>query len=244
MKEWVAIVVVVILSLLIFKMIRRLYDPFYVTSEWCIVMLYTPNIASYSKLTEKINRKYAKENGYDMVVFKDRFANDRAPQWDKVKAIEHCFNMGYKYVFWIDSDAYFNKGNRLDEFLEEGKDIYICDDLKNSNGKTLVNTGTMLFKNTEYTRELMKDWWEWKDDTYLYKPLHEQKILDDMIKTNHKGIKDKIKIYKDEVFNNYWEQIYTDRDRLFVVHMMATIEETRIKMANEKCKELGIESLS
>jgi hypothetical protein len=203
-------------------------------------MLYTPNIESYSKLTEKINRKYAQKKNYDFILFKQRLSNDRAPQWDKIKAIEKCFNLGYKYVFWIDSDAYFNGNTSLEEFLDNENEIYICDDLRNSNKKCLINTGTILIKNTEYTRELISKWWNWGDKKWMYEAYHEQKVLDDMIKNDFMKIGSRIKIYPDDTFNSYISQIYTEREKLFVVHMMATDEKTRIKIATQKCNELRI----
>lgn len=209
-------------------------------SEICIVTLYTKNIESYSKLTEKINRKYAEDNNYSFIVFKERFADDRAPQWDKLKAIEKCLEMGYKYVFWIDSDAYFNKNIRLESFLENDKEFYICDDLKNSGGNCLINTGTMLIKNTNYMKSIIKKWWECDNKTYLFTPYYEQKILDNMIKENLFNIQEKIKIYPDYAFNCYFNDVYdkNSREQLFVVHMMATSEDKRIEIAKEKYDEL------
>jgi hypothetical protein len=208
----------------------------------CIVTLYTKNIESYSKLTEKINKKYANDNNYDFIVFKERFSNDRAPQWDKLKAIQKCLELGYKYVFWIDSDAYFNKNIRLETFLKDEKEFYICEDLKNSDNKCLINTGTMLIKNTNYIKLFLEKWWESYDKEYLFKPYHEQTILDNIIKNNYFNIKEKIQIYPDYTFNCYFNDVYNKntRDNLFVVHMMATSEDIRVKIAKEKCNELNI----
>ena len=35
----------------------------------CVVMLYTPNISSYSKITEQINRQYCNKWQYDFKLY-------------------------------------------------------------------------------------------------------------------------------------------------------------------------------
>lgn len=208
----------------------------------CICMLYTPNVAEYAQLTETINRIYAEKHGYDFVVFKDRMANDRAPQWDKVKVLEKVLDMGYKYVFWIDADAYFNIHEiPLEAFLDEDHEMYICDDLPNSQGYSncWVNTGTMLIKNTAFMRQFVTRWWNTNMPKYMYGNYHEQTVLDTIIK-NDPYVKSKVKIYAAKAFNSLGDEIYKETpgwNKTFVVHMMSTKKEFRIEKAKIRLEQ-------
>lgn len=194
----------------------------------CIVMIYTDNIKSYSQITEKINRKYAQKYNYDIIVERQRLASDRAPQWDKVRAVsKHLPN--YDYVFWIDSDAIFSNHNiRLEKFINLGKDynILICDDKPNGG---YINTGAMYFKNTKWTRDFLKTWWDIGNNSeYNYKFAHEQTILKTLLMSNKYSAKDNTKIFAVNDFNSNYPSQSTHTDKEFILHLMAAPEQERI----------------
>lgn len=229
---WIVIIVLAIgcLLLLAKSCVRRAKQTEYFDTtshskkKICICMFYTPNISSYSKLSEKINRAYAKRHGYAFVVFKQRLTK-RDAQWDKVAFVDKVLNSGkYHYVFWIDSDAYFNlQLKRLEDVIEidPAIDLYICDDLVNSNAKCLVNTGTFLLRNSSWSRNFMRKWWNHPHSKeFSNKLFHEQTVLDKMIKSDPK-LKTHIRIYPAEQFNSI---IYMDLKKIdcnFIVHLMS-----------------------
>jgi hypothetical protein len=201
-------------------------------------MLYTPNISSYSKITEQINRKYCNKWQYDFKLY-DTLIPNKWATWSKLDAIKKTlFNNDYDYIFWIDSDAFFNNHDiQLENFITT-YDMYICDDLPNNlpGQHCIVNTGTMLIKNTKYMQDFINIWLNY-DGPYNYQPYHEQTILDYMIKNNIFNCENKIKIYKANTFNSIIYEFHNDD---FIIHMMDMDEQNRINIANQKLISISI----
>jgi hypothetical protein len=55
-------------------------------SKVAVVMLYDKGILNFSAYSDRVNRLYCARHGYDMIVVRS-LLSDRAPQWDKVKAV-------------------------------------------------------------------------------------------------------------------------------------------------------------
>ncbi len=208
----------------------------------CICSYYTKNIASYSMKTEKINRNYAKKHGYDYLVYhEDNIRSDRAPLWNKLLAIEKSLNelnyenRKYDFVFWIDSDAYFNQDEiKLEKFILPEKDFYICDD----DSQSIANTGTFLLRNSVWSREFIKHWWKSGEQSYFAdRKFHEQTILDGLLSCDMLGINKKLAYFKSEEFNSKPICIKKQRDRwneTFVVHLMALNFDKRNELIDKK----------
>ena len=195
----------------------------------CIVMLYTDNIKSYSQIAEKINKIYARKYGYDFKVERQRLANDRAPQWDKVMAVAK-YLPNYDYVFWIDSDAIFtNHSIPLEKFIRLGKgyNLLICDDTSNGG---YINTGTMFFKNSSWSREFLRQWWNiGNTSVYNYRFAHEQTILKTLLQSNQFGAYENTKIFDIHDFNSSYPWYAHFTKDTFILHHMASSAEERQK---------------
>ena len=193
----------------------------------CIVMFYTDNIKSYSQLAEQINENYAQKWGYDFHVQYHR-ESDRAPQWDKVKVISNKLSE-YDYIFWIDSDAIITNYNiQLERFINKApnKNILICDDKPNGG---YINTGTMFFKNTLWSKFFLKKWWDLGTEMkYEHKFAHEQDVLKHLLLTNKYNTMDNTKIFNVDDFNTNYPGKMTHNDNKFVLHLMSTTEKERV----------------
>lgn len=245
MKKIAVSVLVLLVALLALTLRRRVERYEDRRAEICVCMLYTKDIAGYAALTEKINRAYAARHGYDFIVFRDRLAKDRAAQWDKVKAVEACFDAGYEFVFWIDADAFFNVHElALETFIDDDHDLFICDDMANSAGLNdcWVNTGTMLLRNTEFSRALLKRWWNTERSDLLYGRYHEQTVLDQLIKTDP-DVAIGVRIYPAKAFNSVGPELKnpkTDWRETFVIHMMSNGPSFRRTMSLHWLKDHGL----
>ncbi len=213
----------------------------------CICMFYTSNIESYSKLAVKINKNYADKHGYDFIVTHNR-KSDRGIQWEKVWAVEDIIKSNkYDYIFWIDSDAFFNKQDiSLEKLILENNSalisegslnkntkkeniyLHICDDLGNSGGTCLVNTGTFLVKNNDWSKKFFNYWWCHKEATTFYwKSQFEQHVLDYIIKNELEHSK-YIQVYSARMFNSICRPPFTTALKEdFIVHVMASSHELR-----------------
>jgi len=207
-------------------------------SKICIVMSHTENIYSYSKLAEYINRIYACKHGYDFKIF-NLTMKDRAPQWCKIEAINVLLNdeqSNYDYLFWIDADAFFNNHNiPLETFItDSNKNIIICDDSPNSSKPNSINTGTFFVKCSEWSRNFFNKIWNYNGE-HLYKPLHEQTVIDMTILYDFMNMKENILIYPTDVFNSIYHKLSNEnykRDN-FILHVMAHSSDTRRKYMND-----------
>lgn len=234
MKIKVIFFILVIVSIIIFF---SFYKEMFNESTICICMSYTPNIKSYSQLAEKINRKYAIKNGYDLKIFNKEMKN-RAPQWCKIDVINELLQKNiYKYLFWIDSDAFFNKHDiKIEDIInnDDDKNIIICsDDINNGNenkNRKTVNTGTMIVKCNKWSKDFFKLLWDYETE-YRFKPLHEQTVLENFIKLNVMNCKKYISIKDGKLFNSEIVQQLYDGNLYhnYVVHLASMGEEERIK---------------
>ena len=127
-----------------------------------IVMSYTKNIESYAKYAEMINRKYAKKNGYTIIVNHGRFMEngyERTPHWDKVSMILHYLPK-YDYVVWIDSDAIFsNLDRKIESYISKGKgaNILIGKDMY-TRDESSINTGVIIVKNSPWSLSFFENY--------------------------------------------------------------------------------------
>lgn len=193
----------------------------------CICMNHTPEIYAYSKITEKINRAYARQNGYDFKIFNIK-PTDRAPQWCKIEVINQLLeNPKYDYLFWIDADAFFNKfDTRIEHIINQvpDKHLCVCDDIKNSGKPDTINTGTLLVKNSDWSKKFFKQVWNY-DGQYRYDYFHEQTVIQNQVKSNSK----EIQVFPATDFNTavheIGQPIIYDR---FVIHLMGSPKEFRV----------------
>ena len=128
-----------------------------------VAQFYTKNL-SYGKFSEEINKKYCQDNGYIYHVEKDTnkiesYIEDRSHTWAKPKLIlEVMDKYDCDYILFLDMDAIVSDpSKRIEEFIDSNFDLIATEDYS-SHSK--MNAGVLLFKNSEWTRNFMNDWWE------------------------------------------------------------------------------------
>jgi len=128
-------------------------------------MWYDEGVREYSDIAKEINIRYCNLHKYDFIYDNKRRLPDRKPQWECVPLIQKILNeYNYEYIIWIDSDACFrlNKNfNLLEEIINKNKDneIIFSEDQKNGEKhNSVINSGILIVKNSEYTKKLVKYW--------------------------------------------------------------------------------------
>jgi hypothetical protein len=137
-----------------------------------VCQYYTSNI-SYGKFSEEINKKYCEDNGYVYYLEKDgnKIKNkigSRSCHWYKPFLIEEVFNShpDCEYILFMDIDAVFcNNKRQIEEFITNDFSILMTED----HGPSLVNSGVMLIKNNQFSKDFIKDWWNICEEYPLYK---------------------------------------------------------------------------
>lgn len=168
-----------------------------------VVQYYTSNLV-YGKYTREINEAYCSRNGYTYHLETDDAKiragmEDRAPTWYKPKIVlEVLDKYNPEAVLFIDADAVFFGNNRIEEFLIDGVDIVASED----HGPSKLNAGVLLFRNTEWTRKFLHDWWEMGNEFSQYKQglWHDQTCFG-LLMNRTLGLDLHIRIISNRVFN-------------------------------------------
>jgi len=122
---------------------------------------------------------YANINGYSYIkkTVKDSEYSDWHPTWIKIDILLKTLPL-FDYVVWIDADAVFvNKDVRIEDFITDKIDLVIPKsemDKTTGNVWTNTTTGFMIWKNSEWSLNMLKTLWE-NPDRY------EQSRLDELL---------------------------------------------------------------
>jgi hypothetical protein len=130
-----------------------------------------------------INDAFAARHGHRFeVVHGDHRADDRDPCWSKVAILREKLHTSARddsheeaFFLWMDSDAVFTNFNfsllnLAQQMLDKGAHIAVCKDLsvpketsRQTCGPLCLNTGTLMLRNSEWTRSLLVSWWQAAD---------------------------------------------------------------------------------
>lgn len=221
-------------------------------SKIAIVTMYDDPIGNYSRFSTALTQLYGSRHGYETIVVRDRLS-DRDPQWDKVYAVFKVLEQKqHDYVMWIDSDATFQDQTKtlesiIDKEMTDGVELVICDDAPNKGisakpGKTYPNTGTFIFKNTDWARKFAETWWNNPMNKERAR-FHEQDVLMYMYEEGRDDLKNKMKLLECEEMNSKFGSLpakntLTGGNReSFVIHMMARNSSDRRKVFESMLKK-------
>jgi len=193
----------------------------------CVVTLFTEEIEKESKLSTLNKKKYCEKYNIDYRFFYGR-ASERHAQWDKIQCVLQTLPE-YDYVVWMDSDTVFNNFDiSLLDLINDNInfDSLFCSDVCYTEGVNhlMVNTGVMLFKNSEWSFELLSKVWNSINDYSLTKlnkhsyegfPHEQGKICEILLNEDTS----KYKIFPQSKFNTHPNMA---NDSTFVIHYMGS----------------------
>jgi len=189
----------------------------------CVCSLYINDwyreITKYAKI---VLEKYCKKHGYDWVYETELTPNKvydktRDPPWYKIRLMLKLLATNqYDMVVWNDADSHIVNDNiTLEEKVEKylgDKDILLARD-----NASILNTGTMFVRNTEFSRKILEETW---NNLHEFDPsLHEQASLSDLYTRNILNAQHHIvvlpNVYQNE-FLSYWHTYFPEQ--CFIVH--------------------------
>ena len=158
----------------------------------CIITSYTNHIrwdnygkCDYGDFASLNHHEYSNKHGYSYIkeiVKNDDYSNWH-PTWIKIDVLKKYLPL-YDYVVWVDADAVFvNQDIKIEDLINDGVDLVIPKlemDRVSGNMWTHTTTGFMIWKNSEWSNNMLNTLWlEPKD--YRFTFFHEQSRLDELI---------------------------------------------------------------
>lgn len=194
-----------------------------IESDILIISQYTPEIKDYAQHSIKNYKYYCNKHKYKLLLFDKHLCKDVHPCWYKIILLNHLIPKT-KYIVWIDCDAIITNPNiRIEEFIQGDYELFVCRDI-NPN-RTLFNSGVMIFKNTNNTRNLLNKVWNY-DGIHGYTPHGDQDILNKYVKK----IPIKMKVYDMNKFNSHPRK-YKEGD--FILHLMVRDTKKRAQVMKD-----------
>jgi hypothetical protein len=158
----------------------------------CIVTSYTDKIrwnnygkCDYGDFSSLNHHEYSNKHGYSYIkeIVKDEDYYEWHPTWIKINTLKKFLPL-FDYVVWIDSDAVFvNQDVKIEEFISEDVDLSLPKmeiDLNTNNVWTHTSTGFMIWKNSEWSLNLLNELWD-NPKNYKKDFFHEQSRLDELL---------------------------------------------------------------
>ena len=158
----------------------------------CIITSYTNHIrwdnygkCDYGDFASLNHHEYSNKHGYSYIkeiVKNDDYSNWH-PTWIKIDVLKKYLPL-YDYVVWIDADAVFvNQDIKIEDLINDGVDLVIPKlemDRVSGNMWTHTTTGFMIWKNSEWSNNILNTLWSEPKD-YRFTFFHEQSRLDELI---------------------------------------------------------------
>jgi hypothetical protein len=158
----------------------------------CIITSYTDHIrwdnygkCDYGDFASLNHHEYSNKHGYSYIkeiVKNDDYSNWH-PTWIKIDVLKKYLPL-YDYVVWIDADAVFvNQDIKIEDLINDGVDLVIPKlemDRVSGNMWTHTTTGFMIWKNSEWSNNILNTLWSEPKD-YRFTFFHEQSRLDELI---------------------------------------------------------------
>lgn len=137
-----------------------------------IVTFATKDISTYFSYALAVNQAYAEHNGYVFKHFNEDTANfdNNDVRWNKVKILSEAIDpdVGWgrdlDYIIWIDADVIMlDLSNRLEAIASDYPQAQILLSAEHAGSSSLVNSGAVMIRNTEWARSFLKQWWDYGD---------------------------------------------------------------------------------
>ena len=139
-----------------------------------IVTFSTENIWDYSAYSFAVNEAYAEHNGYVMMHIDPTMMPDRDSydsRWNKVKVLERALDpdggwaSGLDYIMWVDADLIFLgiTSLRIQDVVAEHPEAELIVSAEHAGSTTLINSGSIIVRNSAWSRRFLKDWWAFAD---------------------------------------------------------------------------------
>jgi tetratricopeptide (TPR) repeat protein len=208
-----------------------------------LVTYATSDIWEYTAFSLAVNQAYAEQNGYVMVHLDEKTSNydkDDA-RWNKVKILEEAIHpetgwaRDLDYVMWLDADLIFlDLGMRLEKVAAEYPKAHVIMSAEHAGSSTLVNSGTVLIKNSNWSRKFLNDWWTFATRKFF----SDQEQFDLLYEAKREEYKDKVAVLPPDALNSDPPAMTRQKPYNQVCHLMGEHTPYRVKAFGSAFKEI------
>lgn len=191
-----------------------------------IVTYYSPNIASYASYALAINTAYAEHQGYEFYALSPETGSNFEPadqRWNRVKIMDDALNTkngwlkDVDYIIWLDADlVMINFAFQFRDLIKKHKNVDIIISAERHAETGVANTGSLILKNTAWSRDYLKKWW----NNYDHKKAHDQIFFDVLYKSMYPEVKSHIVILPTDEINSTPPAPIYQLDTNVVLHLM------------------------
>ena len=210
---------------------------FTTTKRTAVLTFSDAKISDYAKISEQINRIYCERHGYTFVAAHSRRLDESYDvQWEKVALLQHTLALGvagmakHNVVVWFDADlAVHQQHIPVEAFVHgaPGADILVCHDGANMTDRATtaerdewhnVNTGSLIVRNTKWTRAFVARWLADAGSFKKGSPLQDQDKFVDMLRKGEMDARAHVAVFSAKAFNS---KGMADTQDTFAWHLMA-----------------------
>lgn len=182
------------------------------------------------EIVRKINERYCRRHGYRYVCDTRPPGRDRTCHWEKIPALIGAMD-DCDYALFLDADAwFFGQEFRIEEILLHmlgDRDFLLAADCGSAAtcwNPALPNTGVILVRNSEKSREMLREW-NGLSDRSEYRHLRREKFHEQeaLWRTLWRTDRERFALVEDYYLMNGFRG-------LFIRHQMATPDEGRLEI--------------
>jgi hypothetical protein len=179
-----------------------------------LTTLSTPEIQSYSDLTNLNKKEYCKKRGYDFCPVFEKL-DDRPPHWSKFLIMHRLMDSYKGFVVWMDADMWiFNMKLKLESLFDDKHLLFISEDF---NG---INAGIFAMPCCIESQSLLIDWY--KRDKWVGHCWQDQAAMMEWI---DEGNHNKVEIVDKLIWNSYQSEKNAETN---IIHLPAMSTQDRL----------------
>jgi len=178
----------------------------------------------FSQSIFQSNQKYYDKYNFDFIYEDNVLTSERHPAWSKIILLQRELNKDYDYVIWIDDDILIMNYNiDFRDIINKYNPENIMVDNNNNHGKWGINTGIIVCKNNDKTKDMLKEVWDNARPEHYFGGVWENDTMNEY--------REQYKIIPHKIIQSFYFN-YTPND--FSVHFAGINPiERRIKMRDE-----------
>jgi tetratricopeptide (TPR) repeat protein len=208
-----------------------------------IVTYATEDIWNYTAYSLAVNEVYAEQNGYIMLHLDPATAkfDEYDARWNKIKILEEALHpergwaRNLDYVMWVDADLIFlDLGLRLEQVAAEYPKADVLISAEHAGSSTLVNSGTVMVRNTRWGRQFLADWW----DFGARKLFSDQEQFDLLYESRRTEMQQHIAILPPDALNSDPPAMTKQKPHNQILHLMGEHTHYRMKAFGSAYKEI------